>query len=669
MKIRKSLLLKSSIGIFLITALLTTALISALVIFARKALYDSYKKSTLRLAETTAQLVDGDYIATYLDTMETDELYYNLFYRLKTIAEVNEVDSIYIEKIDLEQQTAETIMTPSESEEFPLGMVTPLMEPFRNKPMSEIMRHPYIGDTEYGELCCAFVPIYDCNGNYIVDLGVEMEMERVHSHIRNTMLFIVLISIVIAISVTLVTNFLIVRFIIRPVKRLSDAVSCYDTNMLMMDGLQTMLSRLENHTGDEIEELTVSVQKMEADIKHYVCDLTAATAANERVSAELNIATGIQASMLPNAENVFEDRSDFDLFATMHPAKEVGGDFFDFFLLDYDHLAVIAADVSGKGVPAALFMAIAKTMIRNHALQGLSPEQVFRKVNMQLCENNQKKMFVTAWMGILELSTGKVSFANAGHTRPIIVRKDGASTYVRSKANFVLAGMPMMQYQPCELQLQPGDTLFLYTDGVTEATNAANELYGEKRLLETISAHPDDSPEMMIAAIKDSIDGFVKDAPQFDDITMLAVRFNGGQSGEYTETKTFTAEAAALDQVLEWLEALLMRYDCPMKVQTQLCIAAEELFVNIASYGYPHTKGSVDLTCRFSGEPTVLALTFIDNGMPYDPLKQKAPDTTLGPDERKPGGLGIFMVKKTMDAMKYRYENGQNILTITKTLR
>ncbi len=372
--------------------------------------------------------------------------------------------------------------------------------------------------------------------------------------------------------------------------------------------------------------------------------------------------------MLPSVFPAFPDRDDFDLFATMHPAKEVGGDFYDFFLLDYDHLAVIAADVSGKGVPAALFMVIAKTLIRNQALYGLPPEKIFSKVNMQLCENNTGKMFVTAWMGVLELSTGKVIYANAGHTRPVIARSSGACEYVKSRANFVLAGMPMMQYTQGELQLNPGDTLFLYTDGVTEATDAAEQLYGEQRLLDVISAHPTDKPEDMIAAVKAPIDGFVKEAPQFDDITMLAVQYKGEESGVYTETKTFIAVKTELNHVLDWLDALLEKYGCPMKTQTQLNIAAEEIFINIASYAYPQGTSTCDITCHFSGSPANLEITFADKGVPYDPLKKKDPNTNLSVEERSVGGLGIFMVKKSMDDMRYRYENGQNILTITKTL-
>ena len=324
--------------------------------------------------------------------------------------------------------------------------------------------------------------------------------------------------------------------------------------------------------------------------------------------------------------------------------------------------------VSGKGVPAALFMVIAKTLIRNQALFGLPPEKVFSKVNMQLCENNKGKMFVTAWMGILKLSTGKVIYANAGHTRPVIARSSGACEYLKGRANFVLAGMPMMQYTQGELQLNPGDTLFLYTDGVTEATDASEELFGEARLLETVSAHPTDKPQDMIAAVKDAIDGFVKDAPQFDDITMLAVQYKGEESGVYTETKTFIAAKKELNALLEWLEKLLEAHDCPMKVQTQLNIAVEEIFVNIASYAYPQGTSTADITCHFSGSsPTKLEITFADKGVPYDPLKKNDPNTKLGADERQIGGLGIFMVKQSMDNVRYKYENGQNVLTITKS--
>ena len=250
------------------------------------------------------------------------------------------------------------------------------------------------------------------------------------------------------------------------------------------------------------------------------------SAEKQQIASELRVATHIQTSMLPCIFPAFPERTEFDIYATMNPAKEVGGDFYDFFLVDEDHLAVVIADVSGKGVPAALFMVIAKTLIKDHAQQGIRPEEVFTEVNRLLCEANDEGMFVTAWMGVLELSTGHLAYVNAGHNPPLL-RQGSEYRFLHTRSGFILAGMEEMRYRSASLELVPGDSLYLYTDGVTEATNAAQQLYGDKRLLELLNSHVSSSPEVLLQAVKDDIDAFVGDAQQVDDITMLGLRYLG----------------------------------------------------------------------------------------------------------------------------------------------
>lgn len=244
----------------------------------------------------------------------------------------------------------------------------------------------------------------------------------------------------------------------------------------------------------------------------------------ERISAELNVATEIQTSMLPSIFPAFTDREEFDIYATMQPAKEVGGDFYDFFSIDDDHLAVVIADVSGKGVPAALFMVVAKTLIKNHTQAGLTPVEVFTLVNTQLCENNEVGMFVTAWMGVFEISTHHFICVNAGHNPPLLKRADGSFEYLKLHTGFVLGGMEEIKYKQVEMQLENGDELYLYTDGVTEATNANDELYGEERLLTVLNNNTELNPDELLSRIKKDIDSFVNGASQFDDITMVAFK-------------------------------------------------------------------------------------------------------------------------------------------------
>ncbi len=245
---------------------------------------------------------------------------------------------------------------------------------------------------------------------------------------------------------------------------------------------------------------------------------------HQALETELNVATNIQASMLPTIFPAFPDRSEFDIFASMTPAKEVGGDFYDFFLIDDNHLAMVIADVSGKGVPAALFMVISKTLIKNAAQQGLSPEEILESVNNQLCEGNDAEMFVTVWLGIYEISTRKLIAANAGHEYPVIQRANEDYTLYRDPHGFVLAGMNNMKYTQYELQLNPGDTFYIYTDGVPEATNSENALFGSKRMLAALNRSDNSSLEQLFKGVQQEIDTFVGSAPQFDDLTMLALR-------------------------------------------------------------------------------------------------------------------------------------------------
>ena len=287
--------------------------------------------------------------------------------------------------------------------------------------------------------------------------------------------------------------------------------------------------RAEIRSNDEIGDLAKSFNDMAASLKDYVKNLAAVTAEKERIGAELNIATQIQADMLPRIFPPFPDRKEFDIYATMNPAKEVGGDFYDFFLINDDHLALVMADVSGKGVPAALFMVIAKTLIKNRAQMGetVNPSEILADVNNQLCEGNDADLFVTVWLGILELSTGHVVCSNAGHEYPAIRRAGGNYELFKTKQSPAVATMENMRFRQSDFTLEPGDNLYLYTDGVAEATNIHEELYGTDRMLEVLNTTENMDAQKILAAMKKSVDEFTGEAPQFDDITMLSLRYFG----------------------------------------------------------------------------------------------------------------------------------------------
>ena len=280
-------------------------------------------------------------------------------------------------------------------------------------------------------------------------------------------------------------------------------------------------------TGDEIEILAEAYADVTKRTQNYIQEIITITAEKKRIGTELALATRIQADMLPNIYPAFPERPEFDIYATMDPAKEVGGDFYDFFLIDDDHLGLVMADVSGKGVPAALFMMVSKILVQNYAMTGRSPAEVLKAVNDQICSNNREEMFVTVWFGVLDIQSGKITAANAGHEYPAMMLSGGKFELVKDKHGFVIGGMEGIRYKEYELQLTPGSRLFLYTDGVPEATNAQSEMFGTERMLAALNIAPDAAPETILKNVREAVDGFVKEAEQFDDLTMLCVEYKG----------------------------------------------------------------------------------------------------------------------------------------------
>jgi sigma-B regulation protein RsbU (phosphoserine phosphatase) len=286
---------------------------------------------------------------------------------------------------------------------------------------------------------------------------------------------------------------------------------------------------------DEIGMLASSIDQMEEKIQDYVDHITAITAERERIGAELSLATRIQEDMLPNEFPAYPDRKEFDIYASMNPAKEVGGDFYDFFLIDDTHLAVVMADVSGKGIPAALFMMVSKIMIKNQAMTGDGPAKILEVVNDHICDNNREEMFVTVWLGILDTETGILTASNAGHEYPMIMKSDSGFELLKDKHGFVIGGMPGLKHTEYEIRLEKGSKVFVYTDGLAEAQNAAGEFYSTERAIEELNVCKKESPEFIIKWMGRSVDKFVADAPQFDDLTMLCLEYKGKEEKEETK--------------------------------------------------------------------------------------------------------------------------------------
>ena len=522
------------------------------------------------------------------------------------------------------------------------------------------LEKPIVTDNSYGYNYTGISVITDENGKAIAEIQYILDMSKVRAHLNSFLINMLLIAFAVIGLTILAYIFFVGRVVTKPIGKLA---AC--TKNITETGVFEN-QRISLKTGDEIEQLGKSFNYMLEKLESYIANLSRVTAEKERIGAELDIAKNIQASMLPCIFPAFPERREFDIYATMDPAKEVGGDFYDFFMVDERHLAIVMADVSGKGVPAALFMVIGKTLINDHTVPGKDLGEVFAEVNNMLCESNSEGLFITAFEGVLDLATGEFNFVNAGHEMPFILKAGGEFESYKIRPGFVLAGMENMKYRAGSITLGAGDKIFQYTDGVTEATNSENKLYGMDRLKAALNSVKNAAPAEILGAVKADIDKFVSGAPQFDDITMLCLEYKA-KMGEGCVI-TVPAAAESIDKITEFINAELEKLDCPKKTQKQIDIAADEIFSNIAHYAYESKDGSAEIRLEKSDNPKAVTLTFTDSGIPYNPLEKPDPDVTLSADEREIGGLGIYIVKKTMDEVKYERKDGKNILSVTKYL-
>jgi len=363
----------------------------------------------------------------------------------------------------------------------------------------------------------AFLCIYEDNTNNLLSvISVSISLEGMENIIKNEITNSIVMMICIEIIFITMYSYYFGYRVIEPIKTISNEVSGFVENEKI-----TGLDLTNINTQDEIEELASDILKMEKDIGSYIENITAITAEKEKIKAELGVATKIQRDMLPSK---FPESEYFNIYASMDPAKEVGGDFYDFFMTDEDHLALVIADVSDKGVPAALFMVVAKTLIKNQSVSTTSPKEILEAVNNQLWAQNASKMFVTVWLCIMEIKTGKCVASNAGHEYPVIRKAGSNFELIKDNHGFVVGGIKNSRYTDYEFILEKNDSLFVYTDGVTEAANEAEEQFGTNRMVDALNIDGDALPEVIVRNIKTKIDEFKGKAAQFDDITMLCIK-------------------------------------------------------------------------------------------------------------------------------------------------
>ena len=696
----KGLKYKIGIGCIVFTIILTFAVVASGYYQYNKNMMQKYQDYSGTIVKIAESVLEENQMVALIETQSMNDSYDAIrkeFNMIKENSDIAYIFVVYFEDIQDPYSMCYAINGARQEElaaaESESEVYSYMGEVCGEADFDEAMRQEYLQSIsekekdiiyynnitkEYGHMMTCYKLLYNESDEPVGIISVDMDVNDIQDNMTSYVIRMILVALILMLVLLVVFVSYINRYVTEPITKIaqstSDFVQFLDKNVSIEE---IHYEKVKVSSKDEVGHLADDVAVMADSVKSYMKNLEAITAEKERIGAELNVATQIQADMLPNIFPAFPEHEEFDIHATMQPAKEVGGDFYDFFMVDEEHLAVVIADVSGKGVPAALFMVIAKTLIKNRAISKESPADIFIHVNDQLCENNETGMFVTSWLGIINIKTGHVDYVNAGHNHPIIVRSDGTAEWVKCRPGFVLAGLEGIPYQQNELQLNPGDMIYLYTDGVTEALNIEEELYGDARLMECLSVADikEKCPQEVLAHVSKSLSEFVKNAEQADDITMLSLKIK-----KYAEEIPVVWEGEAkretLDEILAILEPKFEEFGFSMAQTMQLAVAIEEIYVNIASYAYdklPEGERTEEqkqkkavIRCRLEEETKTMTMRFEDWGVPYNPLEKQDPDITLSAEERAIGGLGIYMVKQSMDDVSYKYEDGKNCLELIK---
>jgi sigma-B regulation protein RsbU (phosphoserine phosphatase) len=408
------------------------------------------------------------------------------------------------------------------------------------------------------------------------------------------------------------------------------------------------------------------------DAKARLADsLALVEAAKARMQEELNVGRDIQRSMLPSVFPAFSGRKDLELYAVLEPAMEVGGDLYDFFMVDDQRLCFVIGDVSGNGVPAALFMAMTKIMVKTRAASDPSPASIVTHVNDALSADNESCMFVTLYLGILNLRDGTLVTTNAGHNHPLLKRRDGRFEWLTAQDGPLVGPMPGIAFKESMIQLAPGDELFFYTDGVTEADNVRRELFGNDRLKAVLDQSQAGSVADRIGAVMNAVKTFAADASQADDITMLGLRYYGVAPSDAAAgvfRQTIPNQLMAIPVLQEAFEQYVAQWAGAKPLIPTLNMALDDLLNNVVQYAFPNDPTEHHVEVKGEVRDGYVVLTITDDGIPFNPLTVAAPDLSLLLHEREIGGLGIHLVRSMFDEVSYHRAVGRNVLTVKKRL-
>ena len=499
-----------------------------------------YAESTYHMADTATMLVNADHLDDYLAGERTEE-YENTKRYLSVYCERIHVSIVYVIKVDTSDYGRFISVFNLVNNEVDNTEYTPWELGFERNTTNDEYRAKYKAIYEEGSPydtiyrikttdgqhphVTTMVPVKNSEGKVVAILCMQRparELAEARDFYLNIVIIFNLLLTIIACSFAI--WYLRMR-IVKPIQKISDEATRFSQENTVGENLEK-ISRFE-----EIAGMTRSLYSMENDMVKYMDNLTVITAEKERAATEMALAARIQEDMLPSIYPAFPERKDFDVYGSMDPAKEVGGDFFNHFLLDDDHLCLMIADVSGKGVPAALTMMASQITLINVSQTEKSPAEILAKTNDAICQHNREEMFITVWLGILELSTGILTAANAGHEYPAIYHKDGQFELLKDKHGLVIGGMEGLKYKDYTVELKPGSKVFVYTDGVPEATSAEKELFGTDRMLAALNDTPGDAtPEDILKNVRKHVDIFVGEAEQFDDLTMLCIEYKGPEA-------------------------------------------------------------------------------------------------------------------------------------------
>ena len=533
-KVSRSIVSKTVIGIILM--LLGFAIIIILIGFYgyTEALLKRYSEDAFWAAYSAEVYVDADMLDYYMMSGGKNRSHESVSNNLQRICDNSGVTFIYVIQPDTtDYEHIKFIFTTKNSDNdyelYDPGYIRKTTndeyrEKYRQLYEKEIDRATVIRDKGYIETdphVTVMIPLKSTfSGDVTGILCVQVQMDALTAS-RNSFILKVIIALLILTFMYIIFILQYIgKIILSPLKQITAEASYFAKNGKAKERLS---EKIRNK--DEIGELAHAIDDMEDQIQEYVKNITKITEERQRIATELNLAAKIQVDALPNDFPAFPDRSEFDIFASMTPAKEVGGDFYDFFLIDDDHLCLLIADVSGKGVPAALFMMSTKNILGTTALKGISPAEILEFSNNLICAKNKESMFVTVWLGILEISTGKLVASNAGHEYPFIRNADGQFECLKDKHGMLIGEFPNSKYENYEIQLKRGSKIFVYTDGLVEATDAHKKMFGIDRALRALNKDPDATPNQLLLNVHTDVDAFEKDEEQFDDLTMLCLEY------------------------------------------------------------------------------------------------------------------------------------------------